>query len=111
MEYINKIYNHSSTDMKELPDNSIDLMVTSPPYNIDIQYGNKWKDRQIINSKGIKYEDKLEEDHDENERGERPVQNLERAEAREFGRLLQDNVGIEAIVNRVLMLLKIKKNF
>ena len=31
---------------------------------------------------------------------ERPVQNLERAEAREFGRLLQDN-GIEAIVNRV----------
>ena len=43
----------------------------------------------------------IPEVHDENERGERPVQNLERAEAREFGRLLQDNVGIEAIVNRV----------
>ena len=43
----------------------------------------------------------IPEVHDENERGERPIQNLERAEAREFGRLLQDNVGIEAIVNRV----------
>ena len=43
----------------------------------------------------------IPEVHDENERGERPVQNLERAEAREFGRLLQDNVGIETIVNRV----------
>ena len=43
----------------------------------------------------------IPEVHDENGRGERPVINLERAEAREFGRLLQDNVGIEAIVNRV----------
>ena len=43
----------------------------------------------------------IPEVHDENERGERPVQNLKRAEAREFGRLLQDSVGIEAIVNRV----------
>jgi len=43
----------------------------------------------------------IPEVHDENGRGKRPVQNLERAEAREFGRLLQDNVGIEAIVNRV----------
>ena len=43
----------------------------------------------------------IPEVHDENERGERPVPNLERAEAREFGRLLQDRVGIEAVVNRV----------
>ena len=43
----------------------------------------------------------IPEVHDENGRGERPVKNLERAEAREFGKLLQDNVGIEAIVNRV----------
>ena len=43
----------------------------------------------------------IPEVHDENERGERPVKNMDRAEAREFGRLLQDNVGIEAIVNRV----------
>ena len=43
----------------------------------------------------------IPEVHEENARGARPVNNLERAEAREFGRLLQDNVGIEAIVNRV----------
>ena len=43
----------------------------------------------------------IPEVHEENARGSRPVKNLERAEAREFGRLLQDNVGIEAIVNRV----------
>jgi 5,10-methylenetetrahydrofolate reductase len=45
----------------------------------------------------------IPEVHEENERGNRPVKNLERAEAREFGRLLQDNVGIEAIVNRVMV--------
>ena len=43
----------------------------------------------------------IPEVHDEDERGIRPVKNLERAEAREFGKLLQDNVGIEVIVNRV----------
>ena len=43
----------------------------------------------------------IPEVHDEEERGVRPVKNLERAEAREFGKLLQDNVGIEVIVNRV----------
>ena len=43
----------------------------------------------------------IPEIYDESGRGERPVKNLERAEAREFGRLLQDNVGIETIVNRV----------
>jgi hypothetical protein len=43
----------------------------------------------------------IPEVHEENTRGLRPVKNLERAEAREFGRLLQDNVGIEAIINRV----------
>ena len=43
----------------------------------------------------------IPEVHDEDMRGKRPVKNLERAEAREFGRLLQDNVGIETIVNRV----------
>ena len=45
----------------------------------------------------------IPEVHEENKRGIRPVKNLERAEAREFGRLLQDNVGIEAIVNRVMV--------
>ena len=36
-------------------------------------------------------------------RGERPVKNQLRAEPREFGRLLQDIVGVEAIVNRVVV--------
>lgn len=36
-------------------------MVTSPPYNIDIQYGNTWKDGKPINAKGKKYSDNLEE--------------------------------------------------
>ena len=35
---INCIYNHSSIDMKELPDNSVHLMVTSPPYNVGKEY-------------------------------------------------------------------------
>ncbi len=37
----------------------------------------------------------------EETRGTRPVEERLRAEPREFGRLLQDSVGIEAIVNRV----------
>jgi len=51
----------------------------------------------------------IPEVHDESGRGERPVKNLERAEAREFGKLLQDNVGIEAIVNRVTVHNKIEE--
>ena len=31
--------------MKELDDKSIDLVVTSPPYNLDIQY-SKYKDKK-----------------------------------------------------------------
>lgn len=55
------IYNKSSEKMAELPDKSIDLMVTSPPYNIDIQYGNKVINRKIVAAKGKKYNDKLDE--------------------------------------------------
>ena len=35
---MNKIYNHSSEDMHELPDESVHLIVTSPPYNAGIKY-------------------------------------------------------------------------
>lgn len=35
---INRIFQHSSEDMQELPDNSIHLMVTSPPYNVGKDY-------------------------------------------------------------------------
>ena len=51
------LYNKSSELMSEIPDKSVDLMVTSPPYNIGISYGNKWEDRKIVSSKGAKYED------------------------------------------------------
>ncbi len=45
----------------------------------------------------------IPEVHDEIGRGERPVSNQKRGEPREFGMLLQDIVGIEAIVNRVVV--------
>jgi len=32
------IFQHSSEEMKELPDNSVHLMVTSPPYNVGKEY-------------------------------------------------------------------------
>ena len=52
----------SSEHMTELPDKSVDLVVTSPPYNIDIQYGNKTSGGKIVESKGAKYSDKLAEE-------------------------------------------------
>ena len=56
------LYNKSSELMSEIPDKSVDLMVTSPPYNIGISYGNKWEDRKIVSSKGAKYEDSMSEE-------------------------------------------------
>lgn len=35
---LNKIFCESSEQMKELPDNSVHLMVTSPPYNVGKEY-------------------------------------------------------------------------
>ncbi len=37
-EDLNKIYCKSSEDMSEIPDNSIHLMITSPPYNVGKEY-------------------------------------------------------------------------
>jgi DNA modification methylase len=51
------IYKKSSEDMSELPDKSVDLMVTSPPYNIGIEYGNKHVNGKVVGSKGVKYSD------------------------------------------------------
>ena len=62
MEYTNKIFNHSCLNMSELPDKSVSLMVTSPPYNINIEYGNKWDKGKLVESKGKKYIDNLEEE-------------------------------------------------
>ncbi len=55
------IYNASSEDMGRIPDSSVDLVVTSPPYNIDVQYGNKTANGRILESKGVKYDDKMDE--------------------------------------------------
>ncbi len=38
IEKLNKIYCKSSENMSEFPDNSIHLMVTSPPYNVTKEY-------------------------------------------------------------------------
>jgi DNA modification methylase len=39
-ELINRIFCQSAEAMTELPDNSVHLMVTSPPYNVGKQYDN-----------------------------------------------------------------------
>lgn len=57
----NIIYSKSSELMGEVPDESVDLIVTSPPYNIDIKYGNKTEKGKITASKAVKYSDKMEE--------------------------------------------------
>tara|TARA_B100001027_G_C16206405_1_gene303013 strand:- start:34 stop:981 length:948 start_codon:yes stop_codon:yes gene_type:complete len=51
----------------------------------------------------------IPEVRDEIGRGERPVSNQERGEPRKFGMLLQDIVGIEAIINRVVVHMPMKK--
>ena len=35
---LDRIYDHTSESMRELPDNSVHLMVTSPPYNVGKDY-------------------------------------------------------------------------
>lgn len=52
-DVINKIFNHSSTNMYELPDNCIHLMVTSPPYNVGKAYDDDLSEGeyfQLLNS-------------------------------------------------------------
>ena len=44
-KYLNKIINADCMDvLRKLPDNSIDLVVTSPPYNLKNSTGNGMKD-------------------------------------------------------------------
>lgn len=38
LEYLNKIITSSCQNMKEVPDNSVHLMITSPPYNVSKDY-------------------------------------------------------------------------
>lgn len=58
---MNKIFNHTCETMGEIPDKTVSLMVTSPPYNINIHYGYKWENGKQVESKGLKYSDDLEE--------------------------------------------------
>ena len=39
-ENLNKLYCKSSESMDEIPDNSVHLMITSPPYNVGKEYDN-----------------------------------------------------------------------
>lgn len=55
------IFNKSCQVMSELPDKSVNLMVTSPPYNIGIDYGYKYENGRAIASKGVKYSDSMPE--------------------------------------------------
>ena len=48
--------------MDDLPNESVDLAITSPPYNINVKFGNEWKNRKVVRSKGKKYEDNMPED-------------------------------------------------
>jgi len=45
------IYNNDFLELNDIPDSSIDLIVTSPPYNVDIQYNS--------HSDNLSYEDYL----------------------------------------------------
>lgn len=47
-DIVNKLYTHSSENMYELPDNSIHLMITSPPYNVTKEYDQNLTLQQYI---------------------------------------------------------------
>ena len=54
---VNQIYNESCLDtMKKMKDNSIDLVVTSPPYNMNLRIRNgEYCSRQIVKEFSTKY--------------------------------------------------------
>jgi len=51
-----RIINDSVFDTKKIPENSIDLIVTSPPYNVDIKYNSH--DDQISYEKYLEFSEK-----------------------------------------------------
>ena len=55
---INKIYNEDCLDtLSRIPNNSIDLVITSPPYNMNLRIRNgKYCSRQIVKKFSTKYE-------------------------------------------------------
>jgi len=47
--YLNKIFHKSSEKMEELPDNSIHLVITSPPYNVGKEYDEDYNLEEYTN--------------------------------------------------------------
>ncbi|SLM28355.1 M4C-methyltransferase [Desulfamplus magnetovallimortis] len=47
-QYLNRMFCKSSEKMDELPDNSIHLMITSPPYNVSKEYDNDLSLKEYI---------------------------------------------------------------
>ena len=45
-DFENKIFYHGSEQMKELPRESVQVIVTSPPYNVGKEYENGYDDKQ-----------------------------------------------------------------
>jgi site-specific DNA-methyltransferase (adenine-specific)/modification methylase len=58
-ELINKIFNESCMDtMKRIPDDFVDVVITSPPYNMNLRIRNgEYCSRQIVKEISTKYED------------------------------------------------------
>jgi site-specific DNA-methyltransferase (adenine-specific) len=48
-QYLNTIINGSCTVMKEIPDNSLHLMITSPPYNVSKEYDDDLSLNEYLN--------------------------------------------------------------
>ena len=47
-KFLNQIFDHSSELMYELPDNSVHLMITSPPYNVGKDYDDDLSRREYM---------------------------------------------------------------
>ena len=58
-ELINKVFNESCLDtMKRIPDDFVDVVITSPPYNMNLRIRNgEYCSRQIVKEISTKYED------------------------------------------------------
>jgi site-specific DNA-methyltransferase (adenine-specific) len=48
-KYLNRIFCKSSENMSELPDNSVHLMITSPPYNVAKEYDEDLSLEEYLN--------------------------------------------------------------
>jgi site-specific DNA-methyltransferase (adenine-specific) len=48
-QHLNRVINGSCTSMKEIPDNSLHLMITSPPYNVSKEYDDDLSLHEYLN--------------------------------------------------------------